>query len=85
MARDGAQCPLQGGACPGYEDTLMATKQQLKSQLDSLRSENQRLEELVEDMHTANPERVWTAETKRAYDDAMKQFEALQQENSALR
>ena len=36
-------------------------------------------------MHTANPERVQMAEIERAYDDAMKQLEALQQENSALR
>ena len=85
MARDGAQSPLQVGACPGYEGALMATKQQLKSQLDSLRSENQRLEELVDDLRTENPERMRMAETEGAYDDAMKQLEALQQENSALR
>ena len=39
MARDGAQSPLQVGACPGYEGALMATKQQLKSQLDSAERE----------------------------------------------
>lgn len=43
------------GACPGCKGALMATKQQLKSQLDSLRSENQRLEELVDDLRTENP------------------------------
>ena len=85
MARDGAQSPLQVGACPGYKCALMASKQQLKSQLDSLRSENQRLEELVDDLRQENPERMRMAETEGAYDDTMKQLEALQQENSALR
>ena len=76
------------GACPGYAtgaDTLMATKQQLKSQLDSLRSDNQRLEELVEDLRTANPERAQMAERARAYDEVLQQLEALQEENSALK
>ena len=62
----------------------MATKQQLKSQLDSLQSENQRLEELVDELRT-KPEWVELAEKERAYDNAAKQLEALQEENSMLR
>ena len=62
----------------------MATKQQLKSQLDSLQSENQRLEELVDELRT-KPEWVELAEKERAYDNAAKQLEALREENSMLR
>ena len=39
----------------------------------------------MEDLRTANPVRVWTAEKARGYDDVVKQLEALQEENSALR
>ena len=39
----------------------------------------------MDDLRTENPERMRMAETEGAYDDAMKQLEALQQENSALR
>ena len=56
----------------------MATKQQLKSQLDSLQSENQRLEELVDELRT-KPEWVELAEKERAYDNAAKQLEALRE------
>ena len=62
----------------------MATKQQLKSQLDSLQSENQRHEELVDELRT-KPEWVELAEKERAYDNAAKQLEALREENSMLR
>ena len=66
----------------------MATKQQLKSQLDSLREENQRLEELVELLRSENPERIQMAENSekaRAHDVVAGQLEVLREENATLR
>lgn len=64
----------------------MATKQQLKSQLDVLRDENQRLESLLQQRTLRSPLTPTTARSEKAREEAAaKELSAVRKENEQLR
>ncbi len=65
----------------------MATKQQLKSQVDSLHEENERLEGILQQQAVDSPHTPWRLRTQRSRDEAREallELGAVRRENTLL-